>query len=136
MPEKRQGVDPMKINSISGVSCYVEDLDRTTEFYEALGFRLGNRDAEQLTCYVNWFWVTFMAQDKETDPDRKKEALSSDKGAGVFLHMKVDDIDDFYNAVLAEGMQPTGEPQKMPSGGRGFELRDPDGYKLVFFAKK
>jgi catechol 2,3-dioxygenase-like lactoylglutathione lyase family enzyme len=126
----------MKINSISGVSCYVDDLDRTAEFYEALGFRLGDRDSERLTCYVNWFWVTFMAQDAETDPERKKEATRSDKGAGVFLHMKVDNIDDFYEAVIAHGMTPTNTPRKVAKGNREFELRDPDGYKLVFFAKK
>jgi len=31
----------MKVNGISGITCYVEDLAKTGEFYEALGFRRG-----------------------------------------------------------------------------------------------
>jgi catechol 2,3-dioxygenase-like lactoylglutathione lyase family enzyme len=126
----------MKVNSISGVSCLVEDLERTAKFYETLGFRLGNREADRLTCYVNWFWVTFMAQGEQGDPEIQREAALPDKGAGSFLHMKVDNIDDFYDEVLAQGMKPEYEPRRMPTGNREFVLRDPDGYKLVFFAKK
>lgn len=29
----------MKVNSISRITCYVEDLSRTAEFYEAIGSR-------------------------------------------------------------------------------------------------
>jgi hypothetical protein len=32
----------LKLNSISGITCYVQDLRRTAVFYETLGFRLGN----------------------------------------------------------------------------------------------
>jgi catechol 2,3-dioxygenase-like lactoylglutathione lyase family enzyme len=31
----------MKVNGISGITCFVEDLAKTGEFYEALGFRRG-----------------------------------------------------------------------------------------------
>jgi catechol 2,3-dioxygenase-like lactoylglutathione lyase family enzyme len=126
----------VKINSISGVACFVKDLDKTAEFYDALGFRLGKREPDRLTCYVNWFSVTFLAQDQEEDPERKKEAKLSNKGVGQYLHIKVDDLDDCYQAVVAQGMKPVSEPRKMPTGTREFVLRDPDGYKLVFFAKK
>jgi hypothetical protein len=37
--------------------------------------------------------------------------------------------------VRAAGMKPEGQPEKRPGGGREFVLRDPDGYKLVFFKK-
>jgi hypothetical protein len=33
-------------------------------------------------------------------------------------------------------MKPAGELRVQPSGRREFVLRDPDGYKLVFFQKK
>lgn len=66
----------MKLNSISGFTCYVEDLATTAEFYEAIGFRAGKRE-----------------------PDRS-------------------------------------EPRMGHGRNREFVLRDPDGYKLVFFEKK
>lgn len=47
----------MKISSISGLTYRVRDLDMAVGFYESLGFRIGKRDDEQATCYVNWFWV-------------------------------------------------------------------------------
>jgi catechol 2,3-dioxygenase-like lactoylglutathione lyase family enzyme len=119
----------MSVNSIAGVTCSVKDLARTGEFYEAIGFRRGKEEADRTTFYVNWFFVTFIAEDQE-DPGR------ADKGAGLFVYVKVNDIDDFHKTLLSKGMKPDGEPQVQPSGNREFVLRDPDGYQLAFFQKK
>ena len=113
----------MKISSISGLTYPVKDLDRTAEFYESLGFRLGKRDDHQLTCYVNWFWVTFTTHHNGAPR------------SGPTLYLKVDDIDDFYGAVLAHGFTPSTEPRQDRSGRREFSLPDPDGNRLAFFAK-
>ena len=125
----------MKLNSISGITCYVEDVARTADFYEALGFRRGKEDVDRLTFYVNWFFVTFVKQDPDADAELDAEAALP-KGAGLFLYVKVDDVDEFYNGVVAKRMNPASEPQKRPNGNREFILRDPDGYNLVFFEKK
>lgn len=116
----------MKISSISGLVYSVRDLDRTAEFYSTLGFRLGKRDDHQLTCYVNWFWLTFT-----TDGG----AAGAEPGPAGTLYLKVDDIDDFYGAVLANGFHPSSEPRKDRSGRREFLLLDPDDNRLAFFAK-
>jgi len=79
----------LKLNSISGITCHVKDLRRTAEFYETLGFRRGNEAPGRLTCYVNWFWVTFVAQDHETGPAPQKEIQLPGKGAGLFTYIKV-----------------------------------------------
>jgi len=126
----------MKVNSISGLTCYVKDLARTAEFYEAIGFRRGKEGPDRVTFYVNWFFVTFIAQDQEADAELRKEAELPAKGAGLFLYIKVDDVGDFYEAVRSKGLKSADEPQDRPSGNREFVLRDPDGYKLVFFQKK
>ncbi|MQA92281.1 MAG: hypothetical protein GEU90_18980 [Gemmatimonas sp.] len=126
----------MKVNSISGLTCYVEDLARTGEFYQAIGFRRGKEEPDRVTFYVNWFFVTFIAQDREEDAELRKDAEASNKGAGLLLYIKVDSVEDFHRAVTSAGMEPAGEPQVRASGNREFVLRDPDGYKLVFFQKK
>lgn len=126
----------MKVNSISGVSCYVKDLAKTSDFYEALGFRRGKEEPGRVTFYVNWFFVTFIAQDQAEGAELRKEARLKTKGAGQFLHLKVDDVDGFYKAARSQGLKPAGEPEDRPSGTRELMLRDPDGYKLVFFQKK
>lgn len=125
----------MKVNSISGVLCYASDLDRTETFYESLGFRIGKREAGRLTCYVNWFWVTFVAADAEEDAELRGEATAAARGAGLLVYVKVDDLDAYYQGVVEKGMKPAGEPRER-AGNREFVLRDPDGYRLVFFEKK
>ena len=102
------------------------DLARTTEFYESIGFRRGKEEPGRATFYVNWFFVTFVADEAELAP----------KGSGMFVYIKVDDVEDFHKGVLAAGMKPESEPQAQPTGNREFVLRDPDGYNLVFFRKK
>jgi catechol 2,3-dioxygenase-like lactoylglutathione lyase family enzyme len=126
----------VKVNSISGLTCYVKDLARTAEFYETIGFRRGKEEPGRATFYVNWFFVTFIAQDQEDAPALRKEAKLPKKGSGLFLYIKVDDVEDFYGEVVAADMKPEGEPEVQASGNREFVLRDPDGYKLAFFQKK
>jgi catechol 2,3-dioxygenase-like lactoylglutathione lyase family enzyme len=120
----------MLLNSISGFNCHVQDLPRTAAFYEALGFRPGKQEPDRRTYYVNWFSVTFMAQN-----GHKSDADLSANGTGLFVQIKVDDVDAFYEEVVSKDMTPATEPQKRRGGGREFMLRDPDGYKLVFFEK-
>jgi catechol 2,3-dioxygenase-like lactoylglutathione lyase family enzyme len=123
----------MKLNSISGVSCLVKDLAKTVAFYEALGFRIGKQDDKHVTAYVNWFFVDFIA---DSAADQQTEASLPNRGAGHYLHLKVENADEFYEGVVAAGMTPDGKPEGSRSTGRSFVLRDPDGYKLVFFEKK
>jgi hypothetical protein len=65
----------------------------------------------------------------------RKNAEASTKGAGLLTYVKVDDVDDYYETAVSEGLKPESEPQ-LRSGRREFVLRDPDGYGLVFFEKK
>jgi catechol 2,3-dioxygenase-like lactoylglutathione lyase family enzyme len=125
MSNQEEGSE-MKVNSISGITCSVQDLSRTAEFYDAIGFRRGKEEPDRITFYVNWFFVTFIAQDREL----------ATKGAGLVLYIKVDDVEAFHEAVVSNGMKPDGEPRVRPSGNREFVLRDPDGYNLAFFQKK
>jgi catechol 2,3-dioxygenase-like lactoylglutathione lyase family enzyme len=43
----------MKVNSISGITCYVKDVSETASFYEAIGFRRGKEEPDRITFY----WV-------------------------------------------------------------------------------
>jgi catechol 2,3-dioxygenase-like lactoylglutathione lyase family enzyme len=75
----------MKPNSISGITCYVQDLAKTAAFYEALGFRRGKDEPDRVTFYVNWFFVTFIAQAREEDPEFRREAELPNRGSGLYL---------------------------------------------------
>ena len=113
----------MKLNSISGVTYQVKDLQASIRFYESLGFRIGKQDEKHALCYVNWFWVDLVAGAGARDE-------------GTSLYIKVDSIDEHYKDVTQQGMKPSAEPEQKASGNREFLLCDPDGHRLVFFEKK
>lgn len=125
----------MKLNSISGVTHYVEDLDESVAFYEALGFRMGKKDLGHAICYVNWFWVDLVATASEENTQRKQAASLPNKASGTLLHIKVEDVDELRQGLLEQGLKPESEPKNRPSGSREFVLSDPDGYRLAFFEK-
>lgn len=128
----------IKMNSISGILFLVKDLDKTAEFYEALGFTFKTRTPDYATAYLNWFWIEFVAYEKAEKIVFQKESNFGEaehNGAGLFVHISVQNVDEFYGAVLTKGIKPSSEPSNFPWGRREFIVRDPDGYKLVFFQK-
>lgn len=125
----------MKLKSVAGTVCYVKDTAKTADFYENLGFIITIREPDHLSIRLNWFWMDFHPEDKEDKPEFQKEANLDNKGAGLFLYISVDDVDEFYQGVIAKGLKPASEPRDWPWGNREFAMRDPDGYKLVFFQK-
>lgn len=125
----------MKMKSIAGIVCYVKDIELTAAFYEKLGFQTEEKNPQHLSIRLNWFWIDFEVEDKEDKPDFQKEAHAEHKGAGMFVYIRVEDVDEFYKGVIAKGLKPSSEPKDWPWGNREFVLRDPDGYKLVFFKK-
>src|SRR5689334_20217799 len=106
----------MKLNSVSGLGFYVKDLDKTAKFYEDLGFRIGKREANNFTCYLNWFSMQFMAQDSETKPEFLQEAHLENRGSGLYINVKVENVDEFYAGVVEKGYKPSSEPRDWPSG--------------------
>lgn len=125
----------MKLVSVAGMVCYVKDTRKTAQFYKALGFKFYKRELNHVSIYLNLFWIDFHPQDKEDKPEFQKEAHSRNKGAGQFLYIKVDNVDAFYKNLLKKKLEPSSQPRDWPWGNREFVIRDPDGYKLVFFQK-
>lgn len=127
----------VKLGSISGIVAYVKDPAKTLKFYKDLGFMVYREEKERVTVRVNWFWIDFHAIAKEeAKTEFKKEANLEPKGAGEWLYVSVTDVDEFYQEVIKKGYKPSSEPRDWPWGNREFAIRDPDGYKLVFFKKK
>ena len=126
----------MKIKSVSGITCYVKNLNKTAKFYEALGFEIKKREADHITAYSNWFWIDFLSVDIGERAEASKSQDLNNKGAGLSIYLSVDSVDEFYKELLAKGLKPATEPQNQSWGNREFLLRDPDGYNLVIFKRK
>ncbi len=117
----------IKINSVSSIVYYVKDLDKSAEFYEALGFRPGNRTESSFNVYVNWFSIEFRLA---------TGAAIDNTGTGAYAGVRVDNAKEFYDFAVSKNIKPATEVTDQPGGVREFVITDPDGYKLIFFDKK
>ena len=56
------------------------------------------------------------------------------KGLGIFTYVEVENVDEYYNSIIEKGIRTSSEPKDWPWGKREFAVKDPDGYKLIFFS--
>lgn len=126
----------MKIKSVAGIICLVQELEPIITFYETLGFEFKKQvPGVSATAYLNWFWIEFLLEDQVVTEAYKPDVPVSPKGAGQYIHLSVDDVDGFYEDAVAKGLQPASKPEDFSWGHREFVLIDPAGYKLVVFSK-
>lgn len=116
--------EAMKLISISSLTYYVSDIAKTKEFYEAVGFQF-DRKADKVITYLNWFSIEFRQQEGPAN-----------NNCGEYVNIKVDSVDEMAERLQNKGIQPEGQPKDVGGGVRELLVRDPDGYKLVFFQKK
>lgn len=126
----------MKMKNVAGIICLVNDLERSVEFYKSLGFEFKKQNPGiSAHAYLNWFWIELLRADKVVTEDFKPDVAAGNKGAGQYIHINVENADEFYEEIKANGLKSLSEPKDFPWGHREFVLADPDGYKLVFFSK-
>lgn len=108
---------------------YVSDLNKTLDFYKQLGF---NAELLEGTVRVKLgdFRLAFIDENKTVI---KNESGAQPKGLGIFTYVEVDDVDEYFKLLKGKGIRTSSEPRDWPWGKREFAVKDPDGYKLVFF---
>lgn len=62
------------------------------------------------------------------------EFESNAAGAGVTIYLRVGDVDAYHAGLVKRGVKPEVEPKTQFYGQRDFPVRDPDGYRLTFYA--
>jgi predicted lactoylglutathione lyase len=118
----------MDLKSVSGLTFFVKDINKTAEFYKTLGFKIEKHEKDYLLVRLNWFSMDFVAEGV-------KAAKTGPKGAGVCINISVGDVDEFYKKALGKDLKPASEPADYPGGFRNFVIHDPDGYNLVMFKR-
>ena len=109
---------------------FAQNLDKTAEFYEQLGFEAKKlEDGVRVT--LGDFKLVFV--DEKKTPIQNESGLTP-KGLGVFTYVEVDDVDEYFETVKKNGVMPRTEPKGWPWGKREFVVKDPDCYKLVFYS--
>jgi len=111
---------------------YVNDLNRTFDFYKQLGFSASLSEGT-LRVELGDFKLAFI---DENTTIIKNESGAKPKGLGVFTYVEVDNVDEYFKSLKEKGINITNEPRDWPWGKREFAVKDPDGYKLVFFTNR
>ncbi len=107
----------------------VSNLKNTAEFYEKLGFSI-QKTSDAVRIKIGDFTLAFMDEKQATITNESGASL---KGLGIYTYIEVDDADKYYEFTKNKNIHST-EPKTWPWGKREFVIKDPDGYKLVFYS--
>ena len=119
-------------------TCYrITDIDRSTEFYKALGFeeigRIPIRD-EAINVFMNL----------PGDGDKPRLELTFNFGVDAYelgtgyghIAVTAEDLDGTLERLKAQGIEPEKPPYTVREGGsRLCFVRDPDGYRVEIIEK-
>ncbi|KKU93995.1 MAG: hypothetical protein UY26_C0003G0145 [Candidatus Jorgensenbacteria bacterium GW2011_GWA1_48_13] len=117
------------LKGVNSVLYYASDLGKTAQFYEELGFEV-EKSGDTVKARLGDFALAFVDKNKSVI---QKEAQFEPKGMGVFVYVEVDDVDDYFKSLKENGIKTSSEPRDWPWGKREFAVKDPDGYKLIFY---
>ena len=118
----------MKITSLL---FWVQENSTSTKFYKKLGFDVLHADDDHSVVSLGGFEITLVNM---RDEDKfATDAMSPDKGRGVYVYIRVEDVDVKYKELISLGFTPSTEPKDWQWGNREFILKDPDSYKLCFW---
>lgn len=116
----------MKLNSLL---LYVSNLKKSSDFYKNLGFDIINK-GDYVDARLNDFDLRLLDENKA---HFKQDSNREPKGSGVFVYLNVDDVDKLHKQLIAKGLNPSSSPRDWEWGNREFVIKDPDGYKLIFY---
>ena len=104
----------------------VRDLKVSTRYYmDVLGFTKDPIDAD------GWSFLTrdnFRVMLGECSDERPASELENHS---YFAYWTIDQVDEFYNEIVARGALVTSRPANKPWGLREFTLTTPDGHRIT-----
>ena len=115
----------------TGLLFWVQENKTSEKFYKKLGFSVIRSDEEVSIVDLNGFTITLL--NMRNDEEFNRDSLAGSKGKGMYVYIRVKDVDDFFISIKGKSIQPRTEPRDWPWGNREFIIKDPDGYKLCFW---
>jgi len=118
------------IMKITHLVLWVQENKLSEKFYKKLGFDIRESDDEHSFVSLGGFGLDLVSMRDDTKFSR--DSMATDKGLGMYIYVRVEDVDQKHQELAAVGFDPT-KPKDWPWGNREFILKDPDGYKLCFW---
>ena len=124
------------LKSVSAITLFVEDQQRSKEFYERV-FEVAAADEEEGTVifkFDNLFLRLLTRGEAENEMLGQVPLADSDSGASFQLAIFVDDADGLCAELAERGVPIVYGPIDRPWGVRNAAFRDPDGHVWAFSA--
>jgi uncharacterized glyoxalase superfamily protein PhnB len=116
---------------ITNLLFWVQENQLSAKFYKKLGFEIVTNQDDHSVIRLGGFEITLVNM---RDEERfSKDSMAGEKGKGMYVYIKVDDVDAQHQKLVELGFRPDTEPKDWPWGNREFILKDPDSYKLCFW---
>jgi uncharacterized glyoxalase superfamily protein PhnB len=112
---------------------WVQENKLSEKFYKKLGFEVTTSTEAYSEIQLGEFKITLV--NMRDEDEFNGDSLSGAKGKGMYIYVKIDDVDAEYDRQLKLGLNPATKPRDWEWGNREFILKDPDGYKLCFLQK-
>ena len=116
---------------ITHLTLWVQENKLSEKFYKKLDFIVEQSDDEHTRVTLDGFSLELVSM-RDEEPFTR-DSMTGEKGRGVYIYIRVDDVDSHYKNLLNAGLAPHTQPKDWPWGNREFILKDPDGYKLCFW---
>lgn len=116
---------------VTNILLWVQENQISEKFYKKLGFVVDVSTDAYSEISLNGFKITLV--NMRDEDEFAGDSLAGEKGKGMYVYVHVDDVDAQYAKLVDEGFTPHTVPRDWPWRNREFILKDPDGYKLVFW---
>jgi predicted lactoylglutathione lyase len=105
---------------------HVQDVVRSTGFYERFGFKVMNShevDGRRVWCWLEAHQARLMLAESEEPVPAEQQF--------VLFYLYVHDLDELHAELKQAGLQPGPIESGDPGPDRQFSIDDPDGYNLM-----
>lgn len=116
---------------VTNILLWVQENKLSEKFYKKLGFEVTKSTDFYSEIKHGAFEITLV--NMRDEEEFAGDSLHGEKGKGIYVYIYVDDVDEQYATLIDQGFTPHSVPRDWPWGNREFVLKDPDGYKLVFW---
>jgi len=110
---------------------WVDDNTLSEKFYRKLGFEVIKSTEEISVVQMNNLQIELVPMRDEAEFAR--DAINSDRGKGMYVYVKVGDVNKEYQRLNRLKLDIKHEPRNWPWGRREFVVKDPDGYKFCMW---
>jgi catechol 2,3-dioxygenase-like lactoylglutathione lyase family enzyme len=117
--------DMSRVTGVGILLIQVSNIERSVRFWrDGLGIPFRDQGAADgcFECRLGGTQVLL-------HPDFGDDLRGIKRGAGVAVHLSVDDADAYHAELVSRGVKPSHAPEDKPWG-REFSVHDPDGYEI------